>query len=192
MAMNETHEYFPESAFDEVEDGRPSSNATGTAGATSQGTWSFARKGTGYLGIYSEKPIALSGTDRSSPYLENVYICEVGDEDEFGTFAAFKDACSQARIFVHYPDATDPSPIRCDFEIPNGKGLLELDYGGMAELRGRPLPTDFFPRFDNPYTQVAWGQPTMTIRCGGFTLYEQRDTASPQSPTADVRIGDGL
>ncbi|HZU95599.1 MAG TPA: hypothetical protein VFF73_02745 [Planctomycetota bacterium] len=170
MGLPETHAWFDATQFDESE---------------TRGSWTFGRKGTGYVGLYSDQPIAANGSDLVASGWQNIFICQVGDEARWTTFAAFKDACAQAPISVHYPNALDTSPIRVDYGVP-GRSTLELDYGGQATLGGQPLATDEFPRFENPYSQTAWGSPTTDITFGGFTLHLYHDASS------DVRQGDGL
>ncbi|MCO5171047.1 MAG: hypothetical protein M9894_32385 [Planctomycetes bacterium] len=184
--LKRTHAWLRSGEFDEV-DRRRGSNLHGAWGVTRKGTWLFARKGDGYLGLYSNEGYEGGPDDWVAPGFTNVFVCQVGDAAEYGSFQAFKDRVTAARIYVRYPTILDPSPIYVGYDIPN-RGRLELHYGGTPRLNGQPYPVNEFPRYDNPYTYVPWGQPSMAIRHAGFELVHLRDVVNPQDPRGDLRI----
>jgi hypothetical protein len=188
--LHRTHAWFPKAEFDEF-DRRRGSNLHGAWGVTSKGTWIFGRKGNGYVALYSNEgydsdgPIDFTSTGSWT----NVYVCQVGNAAEFGDFNNFKNQCTSARIYIHYPHVGDWSPVYCGYDIP-GKGRLELHYGGAPVLNGRAFDVKEFPRYDNPYTYVPWGNGSLGIRHAGMSLIHLRDTVNPQTPRLDARIVD--
>ncbi|MFG2563227.1 hypothetical protein [Streptomyces sp. NPDC048496] len=92
---------------------------------------------------------------------KNVWIVQVGSRSEFGSFEAFMDRVSSAR--VHIDDVGD---LECTYDVPRAGGgsdrlRLANGDGGKFELNGKPLETDLFPRFENPFVRgglVEWGQ----------------------------------
>jgi hypothetical protein len=194
QGLHRTHAWLDRSKFDEIEL-RRGSNLHGAWGVTSHGTWLFARKGNGYVGLYSNEGYdSGSGANNdwvSSGSWTNVYVCQVGNPAEFGSFENFKNQVTAARIYIHYPHFGDWSPVYCGYDIP-GKGRLELHYGDRPAFNGQQFSVDDFPRYENPYTSVPWGLGAVGIRHQGMKLIHLRDTVNPQNPKLDVRLGDGL
>ncbi|MGE0712209.1 MAG: hypothetical protein AB7N76_32235 [Planctomycetota bacterium] len=188
--LHRTHAWFPTAAFDET-DRRRGSNLHGAWGVTSKGTWLFGRKGSGYVALYSNEGFEGGPTDWvAKGSWTNVFVCQVGDAAEFGSFQAFKDRVTAARIYIHYPSLLDSSPVYCGYDIPGGP-RLELHYGGTPRLNGAPYPVHDFPRYDDPYAYQPWGDPALTIRHAGLELRHWRDPAA-QDPRRDVRSGSGV
>lgn len=104
---------------------------------------------------------------------KNVWIIQVGSQEEFGDFHNFKDRVSSAR--VHLDDAGD---LECSYDIPSPGGSSErltLAYGdgGRFSLNGSPFQTDLYPRFENPFIRggkVEWGQREYVIEYRGKSL----------------------
>lgn len=190
--LHRTHAWLPQGEFDELER-RRGSNLHGAWGVTSAGTWLFARKGDGYVGLYSNEGFTGGPDDWvAAGSWKNVFVCQVGNAAEFGSFQRFKDVVGAARIYIHYPTLLDPSPIYCGYDIPGGKGRLELHYGGTPRLHGRDYPVREFPRYDNPYAYVPWEAGSYAIRHAGLELIHRRDAGNPHDPRQDERRGDGL
>lgn len=186
--LHRTHAWFPRGEFDEF-DRRRGSNLHGAYGVTSDGTWIFGRKGDGYVALYSNEGFGNGPDDWvAAGSWTNVFVCQVGNAAEFGSFQAFKDQVTRARIYVHYPRLWDSSPVYCGYDIPGGKGRLELHYGGQPRLNGQVMSVHDFPRYDNPYAYVPWGMPSYAIRHRGFELIHFRDARNAQDPRADTRI----
>jgi hypothetical protein len=184
--LHRTHAWFPVAEFDEW-DRRRGSNLHGAWGVTSDGTWLFARKGDGYIGLYSNEGWEGGPVDWIARSWTNVFVCQVGNAAEFGDFATFKARVTAARIYVHYPRLGDASPVYCGYDIPN-KGRLGLTYGRTPSLNGQPYPVSDFPRYDNPYCHQPWGMPSLAIRHDGYELIHWRDPLDPQDPKGDLRI----
>ena len=104
---------------------------------------------------------------------ENIWIVQVGSRTEFGSFETFMDRVSSARVHVD-----DTGDLECTYDIPRpdgGSDRLRLTNSDDAEfeLNGRPLATDLFPRFENPFVRsgvVEWGQRTYCLEWNGHTL----------------------
>lgn len=188
FGLHRTHAWFPKDKFDEF-DKRRGSNLHGAWGVTSEGTWIFGRKGDAYVGLYSNEGYDNDGpTDFvASGSWTNVFVCQVGNAKEFGTFANFKNQLTAARIYIHYPRVGDWSPVYCGYDIP-GKGRLELHYGDNPKLNGQAFSVHDFERYENNYTSVPWMLPSMGVRHAGFKLIHLRDTTNPQDPRYDTRI----
>ncbi|MEZ6184798.1 MAG: hypothetical protein R3F62_07295 [Planctomycetota bacterium] len=169
-----SHAYFPRAAFDELEE---------------RSGWTCARKGDGYLALYSAEPTqwTSSGPEAGRELVayapRNAWVCVVGSAAEHGSFAQFVDAVSQARLDTQGSGQGGPSdPLFVEFEAP-GVGTLRLDWTQDPTLDGTALPT-VYPRFENPYSHTAWGDPQVAIEHGGLRL--DLDVA------AGTRQGDGL
>ena len=114
---------------------------------------------------------------------KNAWIVQIGSRSEFGSFEAFMDRVSSAR--VHLDDTGD---LECTYDVPRpggGADRLRLTNGDDAEfeLNGRPLETDLFPRFENPFVRsgrVEWGQPAYCLEWNGHSLlHDLRDYRRP-------------
>jgi hypothetical protein len=126
----------------------------------------------GEEGIWKDPPDLFADKDW---YVngKNVWIVQVGSKSEFGGFEAFMDRVSSAR--VHVDDSGD---LECTYDVPRpggGSDRLRLANGdgGEFELNGRPLGTDLFPRFENPFVRgglVEWGQRAYCLEWNGRTL----------------------
>ncbi|WP_314616000.1 hypothetical protein [Streptomyces stackebrandtii] len=126
----------------------------------------------GTEGIWADPPDLFADKDW---YVngKNVWIVQVGSKSEFRSFQTFMDRVSSAR--VHVDDVGD---LECTYDVPRpgeGSDRLRLTNGDGAEfeLNGRPLATDLFPRFENPFVRgglVEWGQRTYCLEWNGRTL----------------------
>jgi hypothetical protein len=114
---------------------------------------------------------------------KNVWIVQVGSRSEFGSFEAFMDRVSSAR--VHLDDDGD---LECTYDVPRPEGgadRLRVTNGDDPEfeLNGKPLETDHFPRFENPFVRsgrVEWGQPAYCLEWKGRSLlHDLRDYRRP-------------
>jgi hypothetical protein len=134
-----THAYFPTWAFDEV---------------VEQDGWVFGRVGEGYVALYSYQPYqwVTEGPDAdqeiAAPGYQNVWICQMGRAPVDGTFQEFIEAITSAELSVDGLDVQFDSP---------GNGLLEFSWTGAFILDEEEVPLSDFPRFDNPYAQVEFG-----------------------------------
>lgn len=187
--LHRTHAWFPVHEFDET-DRRRGSNLHGAWGVTKKGTWLFGRKGNGYVAIYSNEGWEGGPTDWvAKGSWTNVFVCQVGSAATFGSFQAFKDRVTSARIYISYPGLFG-GELYCGYDIP-GKGRLELHYGGRPRLNGQVIDDRDYPRFDNKYCYMPFGLGVMGIRHDGYRLIHVKDTLRPQAPN-DARIGEGV
>jgi hypothetical protein len=137
-----THAYFPVDLFDEV---------------VETGNWVIARKGDGYVALYSQKPTVWqtegewAGRELIADGRFNTWICEVGDAELYGSFDEFVSQIEEARVDVFLRTVLYHSP---------GQGLMTYSWDGPLRVRGRLVAQDDYPRFDNPY---------------GTTLYDEGD-----------------
>jgi hypothetical protein len=139
-----SHAYFPRAAFDEV---------------VQRGNWTFGRKG-GYIALYSQHPARWSAQDddelRADAH-DNIWICEMGDEQRYASFAQFVEAISAA-------------PVQCDrlhvrYASPS-LGEIEFGWTGPLRVGGQEVQLHDYPRFDNPYCQADMGARCYTITHG--------------------------
>ena len=114
---------------------------------------------------------------------KNIWIVQVGSRTEFGSFDAFIDRVSSARVHVD-----DTGDLECTYDVPRpggGSDRLRVTNGDDAEfeLNGQPLATDLFPRFENPFVRsgvVEWGQRTWCLEWNGHTLlHDFSDSTHP-------------
>lgn len=156
-----THAFVPQDHLDEV---------------VRDGHWTFVRFRDGYAGLYSwrlaefvdhgpEVPtngmtlpfdlVAEGGPD-------NVWIVECGRAADWGSFAAFQDALRSAAVTVTPVTAGLPSGARGPFfevryESPS-QGPIEFSWTGPFLVAGTELPLAGYPRMDNPWTRIEFGE----------------------------------
>jgi hypothetical protein len=142
--------------------------------------WTFGRKGTGYLALWSRQPTSWSkdgvigGEGLVADGRKNIWICQLGREKVDGPFDKWRARIAAARVL-----ATDTT---VKYRAP---GLGEASFGWEGPLRvgGRTIPLAGYPRFDNPYVRTEYGQDRYVITGGGHRLVidfkrnEHRDEA---------------
>ncbi len=164
-----THAWLPKDKFDEIEE---------------HAGWIFARRGTGFLALHSQKPyfwnekataqadaarygIKLRGGQEEwgrevvAPGKQNIWICQLGSEAENGSFAAFIAAVRNASI--RFADQ------KVAFESP-GNGLLEFGWKGDLRLNGKPVELHPPTRYTNPFSQTEFGADLIQVQSGGHAL----------------------
>ena len=162
--LNYTHAYFPQERFDEV---------------TQNGNWTFGRKGSGYVALYSWRaPHWRTYTDPgiythglTQPYdlvadggADNAWLTQVGDASTFGSFAAFQEA-----VVAHDVDVT-PRPANGDlaggfdvsYDSPT-EGTVAFGSTGALTVKGLDMPLNTGKRYDNPWALADFDQPKITI-----------------------------
>ena len=149
-----THAWLPKDKFDEVEE---------------RNGWVFARRGDGYLALWSQQPAhwqTQPGEDKGreliAPGKKNIWICELGRRAKDGEFSRFVE-----RI--------DAAPIRTDglsvtYESPS-QGRLEFSWQGDLLKNGEPVPMRDYARFDNPYGHAPFPGDDMRLTCNGEWLH---------------------
>jgi endonuclease/exonuclease/phosphatase family metal-dependent hydrolase len=206
-----THAWFPLDAFDA--DPPPSDPAAARSHIPSRtpvpsrnanvasGAWIFgkAKEGGGFIGLYSgQHPVITQDGDWARKEIvaegkRNIFIIQIGNADEFGSYARFKERVLNARIHInglHW----QPSDFECSYDIPGGS-RLELHYDDdQVRYAGAQVSDDEHPRFDNPYARVAWQQNRYVIEHGGHSLthdirmHERRSGAATPSLAHDVQL----
>jgi len=148
-----THAYFPKWAFDEV---------------VEKDGWVFGRIGEGYIALYSDKPYqwVTEGPDANqeiaAPGYKNVWICQMGRKSVDGAFQDFIEAVTRADLEV--------GKLLVSFDSP-GNGVLDFSWNDPLTLDGVEVPLSGYPRFDNPYTQVAFNSGVYEIEFAGKGLF---------------------
>lgn len=123
-----SHAYFPRAAFDEVRE---------------SGHWVFARLGDAYLALYSQHQLRWHGDDelRAESH-ENLWLCELGDEETSGDFVAFCDALRAAT-------PTHTTPLTLDYDSPS-LGAVHFGWSGPLTANGDEIALHGYPRPEIP------------------------------------------
>jgi hypothetical protein len=164
--QDETHAFVPQDRFDAV---------------VRDGHWTFAREGDGYLGLWSwrevdwrdhgpaedpdegfEKPfdlVAEGGAD-------NVWICELGDADESGTFEEFQAACTAGKPTVERGDD--------GFDVSwTSPSAGEIVFGSTATFTvdGKEVAQADFPRHESNWGTIDHLATTADLKGDKATLH---------------------
>jgi hypothetical protein len=143
-----THAYFPRNAFDEVV------QANG---------WTIAAKGDAYVGLWSQHPTTWS-TENDYQLIadarENVWIIEMGDRTNHGSFADFAEALFSAEIHIA-DDVRYDSPFR---------GLYQVGWSGDFTVDGEMIDLGPYKRFDSMFSQQEFNTKTTEIEFDGQRL----------------------
>lgn len=163
-----THAFFPVERFDEVR---------------SVEGWTLGRRGDGYVALWSWRSVRWRHHDPAEVHTHglrerfdlvadggaaNVWIAEVGDVDRWGSFDAFCDAVAAASIGVE-DLGSDEAGAHRGFDVryvSPTEGELAVGWTGPLHVDGVEVPVGGHPRFDNPFAQVSFGDPVVTIREG--------------------------
>jgi endonuclease/exonuclease/phosphatase family metal-dependent hydrolase len=207
LAGHRTHAWFPLDAFDA--DPPPANPARHIPSRTpvpsrnanvGSGAWIFgkAKDGGGYIGLYSgQKPVVTTKGDWARKEIvaegkRNIFIIQIGNADEFGSYEMFKERLVNARIHInglHW----HPSDFECSYDRPGGS-RMELHYDDdQVRNAGIQVSDDILPRFDNPYARVAWQQNRYAISHQGHALvhdiHQRERHAGAASATLHHAVG---
>jgi hypothetical protein len=156
LFVNYTHAYFPKLEFDEVEYSEH---------------WTIARKGDAYVALYSQNPAAWS-VENDYEWIadgrENVWLVELGDVEAFGSFAAFVEAIQNAAVDIGDTVSYDSPSL----------GLVEVGREGPLTVAGDAVDLGPYERWDNPYSQQAYGTNITNIEFAGQRF--ELDFATPR------------
>jgi len=147
-----THAYFPKDSFDQW---------------IQSGDWMFGRKGSGYVALYSASPVHWADEEPESAYeliadgRSNIWICELGSEDEWGSFESFTGAMAASSVDV------DGLAVR--YESPSA-GVVEFSWDGPMTVDGSEVSLGPYLRFDNPYIQHEFDTTIYAVERGGSKL----------------------
>jgi hypothetical protein len=144
-----THAYVPQDRFDEV---------------TQDGNWTFARKGDGYIALWSWRaptwreydPTVYATRDMVKPFdlvaeggPDNVWIVEVGDKTLAGSFAEFT-----AALVAATPQVTrDDAGFDVSWASP-AAGAITFGSTGPFTVAGEEVPVGNFPRHESRWATV--------------------------------------
>lgn len=169
-----THAYFPQDHFDEVVQ----------VPASTEGTWTIGRLGSGYVALYSYRPVEWITYDpnviatngmikpfdlRANGGPNNVWIVECGSEADWGSFAAFRDAIAAAAVTVM--PLGNVEAVNTSFDVSYAspsKGEIDFGWERPFVVAGTEVPLAIFPRFDNPFAQTEYNTEQATIVADGF------------------------
>lgn len=140
-----SHAYIPQMAFDEV---------------VEKGNWVFVRKDSGYLALFAQHPMqwmrdaagALNEWRASSP--DNSWICEMGSQTEWKSFAAFVKAISSASVTC--------DSLRIRYHSPS-LGMVSFGWEAPFVVNGAAQDLRHYSRFENQYSSVAFDAPAIRI-----------------------------
>ncbi len=168
-----THAWLPRDQFDEL---------------VEKDGWIFARKGKGYLALYSQAPYFWSseapenkqgiqtrglpedaGREVVAPGADNIWICQLGCLAEDGDFGAFIASILSAPVVY--------KAGRVAFQSP-GNGLLEFGWQGPLTLDEQTIQLHRPLRYDNPFTQAEFNAQVIRIQSPAHELV--LDWGSPQ------------
>jgi len=186
------HAWFPQDAFDDLPAGikgePPKSEAERRTRSeryfpfrkprscnVDTGRWVFGRAGDGYVALFSgQLPGWTHGGDWACKEImvhaeRNVFIIQIGDVEEFGSYERFIEHVVASRIHINGLN-WKLSDFECSYDVPNGS-RLELHYDDdEVRYAGLPLDDDHFPRNASSYAQIAWGQKKYVIQHGGASV----------------------
>ncbi|WP_165968853.1 endonuclease/exonuclease/phosphatase family protein [Actinomadura sp. KC06] len=164
-----THAWFPKNQFDEVRGPAPA-NCNHEAAR-----WFFGQAGDGYVGLlcpreanwadfgpWKDKEIRAEGP-------RNIFVMQIGNAEEFGTFDGFVTAVSRARVYIsglhnRFGD------LACHYDIPNAD-RLELHYDdNQVRYAGLAFNDTEFPRLRSPFGRITWRQQRYAIQHDGESV----------------------
>jgi hypothetical protein len=172
--LEETHAWFPTEHFDEVHQ---------------EDNWVFGRAGDGFVALWSWRdtewrthgPDIVNQGNLTEDFdlvapggADNVWIVEVADAADWGgSFAAFR-----AALLAAEPQVTDLAPDGSNgpyggFDVTwtsPSAGAMTFGNHTPFTVDGQPVALDDHPRFDNPWTQVAFGDRVVDIAEGPRSL----------------------
>ncbi len=150
--MGFTHAYFPTSSFDEY---------------ALQGEWAFARKGEGYLALFSSGGLELVSEGRTalrelrSSGRQNVWLCQVGRAAIDGDFAAFQQKVLGQALKV--------DGLSVEVQTLRGDALA-FNWSGAFLRNGEEQTLSGFAHFDNAFTTVEYPCRQMEIKTDDYLL----------------------
>jgi len=145
------HAYFPRWAFDEIEQ---------------HSGWIFGAKGNGYIALYSyEDTWWASDYELRANGFKNLWIVELGSEDEYGSFAQFVSDIQQTQIHV-IPKALG---YKVNYISPS-QGLISVAWDNPMYVNGSEIDLGPYPRFDNDYCYQEFGNKNTVIEFGNQSL----------------------
>ncbi|WP_407428447.1 hypothetical protein [Arcticibacter sp.] len=147
-----SHAYFPVKSFDEF---------------IKKDKVVFARKGDAYIALFSQNSLVW-GVDKGGIRNElkvtqpdNVWICEMGNREAYGSFENFAKKLSAAKIEFSSLAVQYHSPI---------VGLVSFGWTLPFTVKNKAVPLSKFSRFQNPYSETAFDSKQVVIERQGEQL----------------------
>jgi len=147
-----THAYFPKDGFDEV---------------IEKGKWMFGRKNNGYVALYSNNNTQWNTNkegktnDIVAQGKQNIWICEAGSAEGWGTFHAFIDSISAATVETKNLDISYQSP---------SSGIINFGWDSDFKVKGVIVPLRNNYRYENPYCKATIDTKEIIIKNGSQKL----------------------
>ncbi len=166
-----THAFVPQDHMDQV---------------VSEGGWTFARKGDGYVGLWSWRPTRWKEWDPAiyanngmeKPYdliaeggADNVWIVEGGRASDWGSFEEFRRALTATPIEVVPLGERDPDGISPGFDVvyqSPSQGRMEFGWERPFIVAGTEVPLSDFPRIDGPFGSMEFDGKELDLAYDGF------------------------
>jgi len=132
------------------------------------GNWAFARSRDGYVGIYSLHGLAwgefgqYAGRELQCPARDNTWLVECGRKADWGSFEAFCQTLSSAKI-----EAKDGA---VHYHSPS-VGEFVTGWEVKPCVNGEPIALHGYPLYDSPWAQSRFGEGAMAIQYAG-EIYE--------------------
>ena len=165
-----THAFVPQDHMDEV---------------VTEGGWTFARKGDGYVALWSWRPTRWQAWDpavyanngMTQPYdlvadggADNVWIVEGGRADDWGSFEAFRAAVVASAVEVtplgdRAEDGVSPG-FDVVYDSPS-QGRMEFGWEKPFVVAGTAVALSEFPRIDGPFGYLEFDGPELAIEYEG-------------------------
>jgi hypothetical protein len=152
-----THAYFPQEHFDEF---------------AQEGSWTFGRKGDGYVALYSHRApeyLVYDGVTQATGPLtkpfdlvakggaDNVWIVECGRAQDNGAFASWRASVAAAKIEITSRGPGKPSGESDGFDVvyqSPSRGRVTFGWDAPLVVEGREIPLHAAGRYENPFAQV--------------------------------------
>lgn len=168
-----THAFLPRAKFDET---------------SKENGWFFARKGDGYLALWSSDPDSdwIENADSDNADFgdyeiiargeKTMWICELAQASDYdGDFQAFKDAISGSVV-------ESDLELRSLTYVSPSQGELFMPWDGDTTQDGNPVVVRDFGRYDNPYSAAAFPAEEVSFELGdeslGLSLADRSRTVS--------------
>ena len=137
LAPGFVHAYVPRTAFDELRE---------------EGSWIVARKGEGFLALWSQAPTHWADDndyELRTDVTDNVWIVELGSVEDWASFDEFAAAVQAASVAVSEDgDVTYDSP---------SQGVVTVGWTAPMTVAGAPVDLGPYPRWDNAFSRTERG-----------------------------------
>jgi hypothetical protein len=141
-----SHAYFPKDAFDEV---------------IEKDNWTFGRKDKTYIALYSQNKTTWMASDKGSKNElraatpQNIWICEMGSEQQWKSFSSFVKKVTSAKITSDSLNVSYASP---------SIGETKFGWSGQFVVNNKPVSIDNYLRFDNPWSTTSFAAKSIIIK----------------------------